>query len=192
VPTPRLIRALAAYAVWRTGDLPAVTRSVALGYSYHVLNTLCQREPTNARLATYARVAWEMGSRQQCLAALEALSENLKRVAFQPSEPFWPACARYDAAAPGADAGRWFIAALYEQFERERTHSSLFKKDPSVVNWLCSQPSAPTEMERRRILIAAHSGERPTIPPRLCEPAPDHLNADIWRAGKVPGTVVGS
>jgi FkbM family methyltransferase len=189
---PDYVRALAAYAVWRTGNLPAITRSVALGVSYNALNALCQCAPTNARLATYARIAWEMGSRQQCLAALQSLSDNLKRVPFQPSEPFWPPCARYDTIAPGADVERWFIAALTEQFERARTHSTLFEKNLSLINWLCSQPSAPTEMERRRILIAAHAGEQPAIPPRLCQPAPDHLNADIWRTGKVPGTIVGS
>jgi FkbM family methyltransferase len=189
---PDYARVLAAYAVWRTGDLPAFTRSVALGFSYRALVALCQREPTNARLATCARIAWEMGSRQGCLAALQALSENLKRAPFQPSEPFWPPCARYDAIAPGAGAEHWFIAALTEQFERARTHSTLFEKNLSLINWLCSQPSVPAEMERRRILIAAHAGEQPAIPPRLCQPAPDHLNAAIWRAGKVPGTVVGS
>jgi FkbM family methyltransferase len=188
---PDYARALAAYAVWRAGDLPAVTRSVALGFSYRALTALCQRAPTNARLATCARIAWEMGSRQGCLAALQALSENLKRVPFQPSEPFWPPCARYDTIAPGADVERWFIGALTEQFERARAHSTLFEKNLSLINWLCSQPSVPTEIERRRILIAAQAGEQPAIPARLCQPAPDHLNAEIWRAGKVPGTVVG-
>jgi FkbM family methyltransferase len=189
---PDYARALAAYAVWRTGDLSAITRSVALSVSYQALSALCQRAPTNARLATYARIAWEMGSRQQCLAALQSLSDNLKRVPFHRSEPFWPACARYDTVAPGAEVERWFIAALTEQFERARTHSTLFEKNPSLINWLCNQPSVSTEMERRRILIAAHSGEQPAIPPRLCQPAPDHLNAEIWRAGKVPGTVLSS
>jgi len=46
-------------------------------------------------------------------------------------------------------------------------------------------------MERRRVLVAARAGQRPTVPARLCQVAPDHLNAEIWRAGKIPGTMVG-
>jgi hypothetical protein len=188
---PDYARVLAAYAVWRTNDLPAVTRSVALGFAYHRLAALCQRAPTNARISTYARIAWEMGGRNECVRTLQVLSENLKRDPFNPSEPFWPVCARYDAIPPGADAERWFIMAVAEQLERARTYSTTFGGGSAVVNWLCSQPLAAVEMERRRILIAARAGERPAVPARLCQPAPDHLNAEVWRAGKVPGMVVG-
>jgi FkbM family methyltransferase len=188
---PEYARVLAAYAVWRTNNLPAVTRSVALGFAYHRLAALCQRAPTNARLATYARFAWEMGGRNECIKTLQVLSENLKRDPFNPSEPFWPVCPRYDAISPGADAERWFIMAAAEQLERARTYSTIFGGGSAVVNWLCSQPAVAAEMERRRILIAARAGEQPAVPARLYQPAPDHLNAEIWRAGKVPGTVVG-
>jgi hypothetical protein len=34
------------------------------------------------------------------------------------------------------------------------------------------------------------TGLRPEVPKRLCAAAPDHLNAEIWRSGIVPGTVV--
>jgi hypothetical protein len=47
-------------------------------------------------------------------------------------------------------------------------------------------------MERRRVLVAARAGQRPAVPGRLCQVKPDHLNADLWRAGKVPGTIVGA
>src|SRR5262249_17925780 len=56
-----------------------------------------------------------------------------------------------------------------------------------VLAWLCAQPFASTEMERRRVLVAARAGQRPAVPGRLCQVKPDHLNADLWRAGKVPG-----
>jgi hypothetical protein len=46
-------------------------------------------------------------------------------------------------------------------------------------------------MERRRVLVAGRARQRPVVPARLCQVAPDHLNAKIWRAGKVPGTIVG-
>jgi hypothetical protein len=28
------------------------------------------------------------------------------------------------------------------------------------------------------------------VPPRLLVAAPDHINADVWRQGRVPNTVV--
>jgi hypothetical protein len=34
------------------------------------------------------------------------------------------------------------------------------------------------------------SGQKIEVPPRLLVPAPDHLNADIWRGGLVPNTIV--
>jgi hypothetical protein len=45
-------------------------------------------------------------------------------------------------------------------------------------------------MERRRVLSAARGGERPNVPMRLRTAAPDHLNARVWSAGQVPGTIV--
>jgi hypothetical protein len=44
---------------------------------------------------------------------------------------------------------------------------------------------AATEMERRRVLIAARASQRPMVPARLCQAKLDHLNATIWRAGRV-------
>jgi hypothetical protein len=55
--------------------------------------------------------------------------------------------------------------------------------------WLCRQPFAPAEMERRRVLLAARAGQRPRVPLRLRTAALDHLNANVWRAGQVPGTI---
>jgi hypothetical protein len=58
------------------------------------------------------------------------------------------------------------------------------------LEWLCGQPFVLAEMERRRVLLGARAGLRPIVPGRLRTPAPDHLNAGIWRAGQVPGTFV--
>jgi hypothetical protein len=53
--------------------------------------------------------------------------------------------------------------------------------------WLFTKPTASTEMERRRALIVAREGMRPQAPERLCREAPDHLNANVWKSGRVPG-----
>jgi hypothetical protein len=46
------------------------------------------------------------------------------------------------------------------------------------------------EIERRRVLQRLRKGEKLAVPPRLLAPAPDHLNADVWRQGLVPNTIV--
>jgi hypothetical protein len=81
-------------------------------------------------------------------------------------------------------------AAGAEQFEKTFSFSSLYGGTSPFFSWLCSQPLAGAEMERRRILMAARAGTRPKVPERLCVAAPDHLNADIWKAGLVPGTAI--
>ena len=85
----------------------------------------------------------------------------------------------------------WFVGAAAEQFEQTFSFSSIFGGASAVLPWLCTQPFASTEMERRLILVAARAGQRPAVPERLCQVKLDHLNADIWRAGKVPGTIAG-
>jgi hypothetical protein len=50
------------------------------------------------------------------------------------------------------------------------------------LEWLCAQPLASIEMQRRRVLIAARGGAAIDVPPQLGVPAPDHRNAEVWRA----------
>ncbi len=128
--------------------------------------------------------------RQASLAALAQLLQLLQTTPFQLMEPFWPASSRFDDIAAKARPADWFAAAATEHYERISSFSSFFVGSSSVLTWLCSQPYASAEMERRRTLIAARAGLWPQVPKRLCTAAPDHLNAEIWRAGKVPGTVV--
>lgn len=94
--------------------------------------------------------------------------------------------------APGSKPADWFAGAAAEQFERTRGFSTAFESPSAVLAWLCKRPFTVAEMERRRVLFAARSGQRPEVPMRLCEAAADHLNADVWRAGRVPGTLVAS
>lgn len=180
------IKALAAYAVWRTVGLPATTRCSALAFAYRMLAVLCTRAPTIARLSTFARVTWECGARSESLAVLNNLLERLKQPSSQLSEPFWPPCPRYDALSPGQSLVLWLEAAIAEQLERTQTFSSYFRGETPRLSWLCAQPFASAEMERRRILVAARAGLRPTVPSRLRQATHDHLNAEIWRDGLVP------
>jgi len=185
---------LAAYAAWRATDRPVAARCAALAFALRGLRAACVRAPTAGRLSTLARVEWEWGARSESVAVLQRLLRALQGGQIQLGEiqlgePFWPASARFDSVAPGSQPANWFVGAAAEQFERTFSFSSIFGGASPVLAWLCSQPFAPAEMERRRVLLAARVGQRPKVPLRLRTAALDHLNANVWRAGQVPGTI---
>jgi FkbM family methyltransferase len=183
---------LTAYAVWCDADRPVATRCAALAFALQGLRAVCARGPTVGRLSTLARVAWEWGARAESVAALQSLLQALRGEKIRLNEPFWPASARFDSLAPGHQPADWFAGAAHEQFERSSGFSSRFTGASASLAWLSKQPFASAEIERRRVLIAARAGQQPTVPVRLCQPAANHLNAEIWRAGMVPGTTVRS
>jgi FkbM family methyltransferase len=183
--------ALAAYATWRSLDRPAATRCAALLFALQSLRSLCARAPTAERLSSFARVAWEWGARSESVAALQQLLPMTQTAPVVLSEPLWPASPRFDDIAPGTDPAHWLAAAAAEQFERSFAFSSAFGGASPHLDWISQQEFASAEMERRRTLLAARGGLQPTVPDRLRILAHDHLNADIWRGGLVPGTVLG-
>jgi FkbM family methyltransferase len=183
---------LAAYAAWRAVGQPTKTRCAALAFAFNSLLALCATECTAERLSTLARVAWEWGARDEGVKALLRLLEMLKTSGIHFREPFWPASPRFDDILPGARPVEWFAAAAAEQWEQTCSFSSRFNGGTPALPWLCAEPFASTEMERRRTLLAADAGQRPRVPDRLCTAAQDHLNAEVWRGGMVPGTVVGA
>jgi FkbM family methyltransferase len=191
-PDPDYRNSLAAYATWRAVDQPMATRCAALAFALDGLRSVCTCAPTAGRLSTLARIAWEWGARDESVAALRRLLEMLQGGQIQFGEPFWPASVRFESIAPGKQPGDWFSGAAAEQFEKSSSFSSIFGGPSSFLAWLCSQPLASVEMERRRVLLAARAGQQPPVPMRLRSPASDHLNAGVWRAGRVPGTIIES
>jgi FkbM family methyltransferase len=182
---------LAAYAAWRSVDLSLAVRCGALQFACKTLLDVCEGGPTLARFSTLARVASEAGQRALCIAALKGFGEAVMRGDMSVSEPFWPASARFDALPPEAKRAEWLLVSAFEQLERAGGFSSVFADSQLDLGWLCAQPFVSTEMERRWVLQRALAGERVEVPARLCVAAEDHLNADIWRAGLVPNTIVG-
>ena len=77
---------------------------------------------------------------------------------------------------------------MLEQLEKGHGYSSCFTGMSPWLDWLCQQPLASHEMHRRRTLVAARKGDNPVVPAALRKAAKDHLNVDIWRTGKIPGT----
>jgi FkbM family methyltransferase len=183
---------LAAFAMWRAANEPVTVRCSALAFAVDSLRTACERDATAARLSTFARVAWEWGARGEAVAALQRLLKSLQSrdIRLFDQEPFWPAAPRFDHIVPQGSAADWLAAAAAEHFEKSFTFSSMFGGLSPALAWLRQQPVATVEMERRHVLVAARAGTRPIVPPRLHRAAPDHLNAEIWRSGKVPGTLL--
>jgi len=179
--------ALDAYAIWRTVEKPLPERCAGLFQAFRALSTLCRRAGGSARLSTFARIAWEAGERVACVQALRALIDDLQRGSIQIREPFWPACPRFDTVAANGRAGEWFLTSVVEQYERAFAFSSMFGGGSPGLEWLCQQPLAAAEMLRRRVLLAAAAGQPVEVPARLCAAAPDHLNAEAWRTGRLPG-----
>ena len=190
-PDPQYRSALAAYATWRAPDQPVGIRCAALLFALRGLQSASARVPTAARLSTLARIAWEWGARGESVAVLRRFFELLQGAGDERlDEPFWPASPRFDSIELGGQPGNWFAGAAAEQFERTSQFSSVNNARGSpILAWLCEQPFAATEMERRRILIAARAGQCPKVPMRLRAAASDHLNADVWCSGRVPGTI---
>jgi FkbM family methyltransferase len=183
--------AIAAYAMWRSPQRSLAQRIGALDFACRTLFDLCRSEPTIGRLSTLARATWEAGQRGICLIALKSFAEMVARGAMNVSEPFWPASARFDGIDPGAQRAPWLLASAFEHLERVNGYSSIFVPPEFDLDWLCAQPFVASEMERRRVLRRLAAGEQVEVPARLCVPADDHLNAEVWRAGLVPGTRVG-
>jgi len=188
---PDYAQCLDAYAVWRSTNKPLAERCGALAFAFRGLQALRARGETASRMSTLARVAAEFGQRTACFETTTAILAALRQGAIKLNEPFWPAAARFDTFAPPGQIGQWFAVATAEADEYARGFSSMFV-DPGRVAWMAKNPLGTVEMERRRLLIAARAGEKPSVTQRLCESAADHLNAEIWRSGEVPGTRLGA
>jgi FkbM family methyltransferase len=182
--------ALTGYAMWRSADLALPERCAALRFACDTLTVLCEKQASLPRLSTLARITWEIGRRTVSVNALKVMADVLKRGTGRIMEPFWPANPRFDSIVPGANVVEWFVVAALEQFEQTAFHSSRFGSPGVDLDWLSRQPQVSAEIERRRILLRARAGQQMEVPPRLLTPAADHLNADSWRNGLVPNTVV--
>jgi FkbM family methyltransferase len=182
--------ALSAYATWRATDQPLPARCAALAFALRKIRAACARAGTAEQMSSYARIAWEWGARGESVGALRQLLQILRQGRPVLKKPFLPVSSRFDSILLNDPSADWFPIAAAEQHERICSFSSIFAAPSPFLPWLCGQRLAGAEMPRRHTLIAARAGLHPRVPERLCVSAPDHLNADIWRAGMIPGTVL--
>jgi hypothetical protein len=78
------------------------------------------------RLMTVARLAASWGHRELALEILQTAIVVLDGGQTRLSEPFLPACPRFDEIDPSARLGPWALACLLEQRERLAAFSSYF------------------------------------------------------------------
>ncbi|MBI5791194.1 MAG: FkbM family methyltransferase [Rhodocyclales bacterium] len=153
------VEALAGYAAYRFLDGLAPDRRLALlEAALRQLNQFCQANANPAALATLARVANDLGSRQVAIAALSQIAQ-MSGIAID--QPFFPASRRFESVDPGDTPELWFKAAACEQLEFSRAYSSLFESGASPLEslkWMCDGTYASGEILRRTILVGIASG----------------------------------
>ena len=181
-------KCLAAFAICNS-DASAQMRCSALAYAFHSITELCERAPSAARLSTLARVAWHWGRRSNCVKATSTLFHMTEKSPLQLTEPFWPACPRFDHIAPEEHGKMWFMVSAAEQWERAAVFAGRFSANFTVLKWLWGRPFVGADIDRRIVLTELRAGLTPTIPKRLMIESPDNLNAHIWRSGLVPGII---
>ena len=81
-----------------------------------------------ARVMTVARLAAALGQRAIALEWLEAAIQVVLAGKARMTEPFLPACPRFDGVDPGSRPGPWTLACLLEQREKLRAPSSYFSR----------------------------------------------------------------
>ena len=119
--------ALALYAVSTDSALSASQRFHALQACFGAFKTLCERMPSFLRLASFARVARELGERALAVKALQQLTHTvLQTKRADVSEPFLAPGKRFDSLPPGNVIGNWVLAAILEETERLASFSSFY------------------------------------------------------------------
>ena len=183
---------LAAYATWRAADQPIATRCAALAVRI-------ARSKVSVCARAYGRASVDV--RPRCVGMGRARRKRCRVAAPPPNSAKRPNPARravLASACARSTAWRWAVSqpiGLPVQRSSSLSGPLVFRPRSLAPRrfWLGSASSRlpASKWNVGASCVAARAGLRPSVPARLCQVAPDHLNADIWRAGKVPGTIVG-
>jgi FkbM family methyltransferase len=175
--------ALAAYAAYLyLGDMSVDRKYAALLAAFSSLGEFCRTASNPSALATYARVARDLGKRAEAIDALRTISQLAD---VEIDQPLFPALARFDDIEVGESVGTWFLAAATEQLEFLRAHSSYLVKDNARLNWLCNNASPSAEILRRKILVEFSQGTSRMLLQDYLKRLGDltSSNAVIWGGG---------
>lgn len=156
IETCSMANALACYAAFLYLDGLSVDQKYAvLCEAFDRLHALAQQEPSPAVLATYARVANDLGRRSVAVVALAQIA-SMTEVALD--QPFFPPSPRFDRLEADADIAQWFLSATLEQQELLGAYSSFYAQNLPRLKWLCTRPEVSAEIIRRTILVAGMHG----------------------------------
>lgn len=145
----------------RDSSLSPVERFSALKASLIRFTDLCEREPSNLRLASLARVAREYGARAVAAKALQRLSNALAaNWQGDPGEPFLAPAERFDWIPPGENPSKWVVSAVLEEQERNTNFSSIYTGTSGRANLetIRALGFGGAEMQRRLDLINQRYG----------------------------------
>ena len=141
-----------------------------------------------ASLSMLARALWESGQRDKAVGTLRAIAQRMVSGDTSVPVPFWPVLSRFYSIDPGAQAAIWLRVGVFEQLERAAHFSTVFSGGTIDLTSIADKPFAHIEMERRRVLVGARSGNIIDVPKRLWPITTDHRNGQVWRHGLVPNT----
>lgn len=144
------------YILSLSPDLAKLKRFYYLQTAFNSLKKLIINAKTLPRLMTLARIALDIGQRQQAVEITQMLINEFPQDSFSLfAEPFFPVLPRFDHIDPGIHVKTWLVASLYEQFEKYHTHSSYFngKKSLPRLDKMKTLGFFSEEMNKRLVLI---------------------------------------
>ncbi len=110
------------------------------------------------RFMTVARLTAALGQREIALEWLQAATDIAQTGKARWSEPFLPACPRFDLIDPGTRLGEWALACLMEQGEKLRAFSSYFtrreRQTKATLETIAGLGFQSPEMARRLALVS--------------------------------------
>ncbi|NWJ41142.1 MAG: FkbM family methyltransferase [Geothrix sp.] len=167
--------ALAQYAVCQDPSLPLTERVSSLEKSFRALRALCERDPSNMRLASLARVARDFGYRACAVQALQQLLDRIvHRNRLELDEPFLAPGGRFDLLATGPSVDNWMLAAILEEIERLGSYSSYYTGTTALprLEKIRALGFGSAEMGRRLSLVQQRFGlpGSPSEPPAKTSP----------------------
>ena len=181
--------ALVAYAAYRFVRLPPSRRFGALKAAYACMESQLHHNPTPPVVATFVRVALDLGRRTAARDVLRPMVTELLEQGHDASlgvldQPFFPACERYESLPIAGRESEWFAASMIEQLELSHCHSSCYSGDPLIrLQWLSESGFDSAEMSRRLILSYARRNAGPGDLSTYLKKSHCHHNALYWSAG---------
>jgi len=214
---PAASQCLAGWEAAHDPSRPLSARYGALRGAFRELQGQCGPQAPASRWASLARLALELGERQQAVVAAQQLLEALSRPPAEGTpaqawleEPFLPPHPAMDGLDPTGREQQWLLAAALTTVELAGAYSSYFTGASSLprlrkiheLGFPCPEISRRLELVQRRFAPFADggpdqpgqkpAGPEPAAPAGAPAPASDALQASAgWGGGYYTGFTYG-